>query len=141
MVSGIIGSNILLYYNIVMSDKNHAKRKLYSIYFLIAVICVVVALFMGGKFVSRVLHFGPPVPRETNVALIQDWMTIPYISRTYGVPVEVFSTELNLEEGVYRRMNIDGIAKKRNMPSAQLIEQLQQIIVRFQSEHQNLPQR
>lgn len=122
-----------------MSDKNHSKRKLYIIYFLIAVICVVVALFMGGKFVSRVLHFGPPVPRETNVNLIQDWMTLPYISRTYGVPVEVFSTELNLEEGLYRKMSIEDIAKKRNVATTQLIEQLQQIIVNFQSEHPHPP--
>ena len=28
----------------------------------------------------------PPLPSETDVELIRDWMTIPYIARTYGVP-------------------------------------------------------
>jgi len=124
-----------------MSEKNPSKRKSHLLFLIIAIVCVAIALFMGGKFVSRALYFGPPVPRETNVKLIQEWMTIPYISRTYGVPVEVFSTELNLEEGVYRRMNIEDIAKKMNVTSPQLIEQLQEVIVKFQSEHQSPPPR
>ena len=40
----------------------------------------------------------PPSPSETNVELIRDWMTIPYIARTYGVPNRVLFNELNIPD-------------------------------------------
>ena len=41
----------------------------------------------------------PPSPAtETNVELIRDWMTIPYIARTYGVPDHMLFKELNIPE-------------------------------------------
>jgi hypothetical protein len=38
----------------------------------------------------------PPLPSETDVELIRDWMTLPYIARTYGVPARMLFKELKI---------------------------------------------
>jgi hypothetical protein len=40
----------------------------------------------------------PPVPGkvETDVELIRDWMTVPFISRMYQIPAEVIYKALNI---------------------------------------------
>jgi hypothetical protein len=40
----------------------------------------------------------PPAPSETNVELIRDWMTIPYIADTYGVPSQMIFKELKIPD-------------------------------------------
>jgi len=40
----------------------------------------------------------PPPPTETNVELIRDWMTIPYIAKTYGVSDRMLFNELNIPD-------------------------------------------
>lgn len=47
-------------------------------------------------------HHPPPLPAadsqqiETNVDLIRDWMTIPYISKTYQVPMRLLFNALGI---------------------------------------------
>jgi hypothetical protein len=38
----------------------------------------------------------PPHPSETDVEFIRDWMTIPYIARTFGVPDRILFKELQI---------------------------------------------
>lgn len=38
----------------------------------------------------------PPPPSETDVDLIRDWMTIPYIAKTYGIPDRILFKELKI---------------------------------------------
>jgi len=40
----------------------------------------------------------PPPASETDVELIRDWMTIPYIARTYGVPDRMLFKELRIPD-------------------------------------------
>lgn len=40
----------------------------------------------------------PPTASETDVELIRDWMTIPYIARTYGVPDRMLFKELRIPD-------------------------------------------
>jgi hypothetical protein len=48
----------------------------------------------------------PPPVSETDVELIRDWMTIPYIARTYGVPSEMLFKELDIPEKGNRDKNL-----------------------------------
>jgi len=41
-------------------------------------------------------HHPPPGKVETDVELIRDWMTVPFISRMYQVPPEIIFEALNL---------------------------------------------
>jgi len=71
------------------------------------IVGVLIITFFGVRAVHAFRHirdggFGPghphPPPSETDVELIRDWMTIPYIARTYGVPDHMLFKELNIPE-------------------------------------------
>ncbi|MEP7133788.1 MAG: hypothetical protein ABI904_02530 [Chloroflexota bacterium] len=82
------------------------KQKL-SIIGLI-VLGVLIVAFFGVRAVHAYRHirdggFGPgghrpPPATETDVQLIRDWMTIPYIANTYGVPDRMLFKELKIPE-------------------------------------------
>ncbi len=75
---------------------------------------LVLVAFFGLRAVHgfRRIHEGgfgpgkPPPARETNVELIRDWMTIPYIARTYGVPGEMLFEALDIPEKGNRDKNL-----------------------------------
>jgi hypothetical protein len=63
--------------------------------------------FFGLRAVRAARHiregrFGPgnppPPASETDVELIRDWMTIPYIAKTYGVPDRMLFKELRIPD-------------------------------------------
>ena len=68
---------------------------------------IILGILFTTFFGMRVFHafrrfdgHRPPPPgameMETDVELIRDWMTIPFISRTYQVPPEVLFEALNI---------------------------------------------
>jgi len=66
-----------------------------------------IVTFFGVRAVHAFNHireggFGPgrphPLPSETDVELIRDWMTITYIARAYGVPDHMLFKELRIPE-------------------------------------------
>jgi hypothetical protein len=68
---------------------------------------ILFAGFFGMRAIRAIKHihdggFGPgkppPPPSETDVELIRDWMTIPYIAKTYGVPDRMLFKELNIPD-------------------------------------------
>ena len=79
------------------------QRTLILMLILVGVLFVV---FFGLRFFHalrefrghRPPHFPPPgaAPTETDVELIRDWMTIPYISITYGLPPNLLYETLDL---------------------------------------------
>jgi len=77
---------------------------------------IVIVGFFGLRFFHafrdirghRPPRFPPPgaKPAETDVSLIRDWMTIPYIARTYGVPDHMLFKELNIPEEGNRKKSL-----------------------------------
>jgi hypothetical protein len=68
---------------------------------------MLIIAFFGVRAVYAFRHirdggFGPGRPHlppsETDVELIRDWMTIPYIADTYGVPDRMLFKELKISE-------------------------------------------
>ena len=66
---------------------------------------ILIGILITGFFGMRAVHafrkfngHRPPQPGkvETNVELIRDWMTIPFISRTYQVPPDIIFKALDL---------------------------------------------
>jgi hypothetical protein len=83
-----------------------AQRTL--VIFLVAAGAIIVGLF--GLRTIRIWrelreHAAPPVlpdvsePIETDVELIRDWMTIPFIAKLYRVPAPVLYRELGIPPG------------------------------------------
>lgn len=71
------------------------------------IVGMLIIAFFGVRAVHAFRHirdggFGPgrphPSPSQTDVELIRDWMTIPYIAETYGVPDRMLFKELNIPE-------------------------------------------
>ena len=79
------------------------QRTLILVLLLVGILFVV---FFGLRFLHalrefrghRPPHFPPPgaTAAETDVELIRDWMTIPYISMTYGLPPDLLYKTLNI---------------------------------------------
>lgn len=75
---------------------------------------VVLVAFFGIRAVHafRRIHEGgfgprkPPPARETDVELIRDWMTIPYIAKSYGVPDQMLFKALDIPETGNRNKNL-----------------------------------
>ena len=84
---------------------SQAKQRL-----IIAGLIVLGVLFIGffGVRAARAIkhiHEGgfvpghrPSPPSQTDVELIRDWMTIPYIADTYGVPDRMLFNQLNVPD-------------------------------------------
>ena len=82
-----------------MSSKTRAGQRTLVIGLII--IGILFTAFFGMRALHAFRKFNghrPPPPNkiETDVELIRDWMTIPFISRMYQVPPEVFFEALNI---------------------------------------------
>ncbi len=63
-------------------------------------VALVVVLVFGGRAAWRLGHrlLGPPPPpRQTDVSLIADWMSVPYVSRAYRIPQPELYRALGVE--------------------------------------------
>ena len=120
------------------SGKLKGAQKLAVYLLVIGVICVLVAGIFGFRIFRRIEHRSFPIPRQTEVNL-QDWMTVPYISRTYGVPGPVMFEKLNLDPQKYNRSNLTQIAEDTEIELPKLLVSIKAIISDFQSSHPNPP--
>ena len=86
---------------------------------LVIVGVILVGILIIGFFGVRAAHafrhirdggFGPghphPPPSETDVELIRDWMTVPYIANTYGVPDRMLFKELEIPDKENREKSL-----------------------------------
>ena len=122
------------------SDKNPTHRRPLNrrlAYFLLifGCICLLFALFFTFRTVKFLLRPPHPISRESNVALIEDWMTLPYISRTYQIPEPKLIEALGLKEPPTRSQSLKIIAQKNNLNPDQTIAQIREAITEFQKDH------
>lgn len=76
-------------------------------------------------------------PAPTDVETIQGWMTLPYIARSYQVPLEVLLQELNIPTGqgqAIGRLSLRELAEQQSRNPAEMREAIQHIILRHQQE-------
>lgn len=120
----------------VMNKKSDMseKYKKEATYYLIAVgiICIVVAIFLGIRIFHDIRREPRPIPREVRIDLIQGWMTIHYISRTYDVPEQILLEEMHLSSANFRRLSLMKIAKQQGKSTNQVIAEVRNIIGNFQ---------
>lgn len=112
-------------------------------YILLVLGCIFLlfALFFTIRTVLFFMHPPHPITRETNSDLIQDWMTLPYISRAYQIPEPKLREALNLGENPNRSDSISKISQKNNLQVSELLNLIRQTIVDYQKEHSPRPVR
>jgi hypothetical protein len=108
---------------------------------IIAVLLIVVLLF-GGRAAWRLgsrLQGPPPPPRQTDVSLIADWMSVPYISRAYRVPPPELYKALGVEPGDRERRSLREIASTSGRSSDEVLQIVRDVVLEWQSSHPNPP--
>lgn len=109
---------------------------------------VVVALFVvlvfGGQAAWRLgrrLMGPPPPPRQTDVALIADWMSVPYVSRAYRVPEPELYRALGIEpgEGRGRRAPLREVARETGRSSDEVLAVVRETVGAWQATHPGPP--
>lgn len=105
---------------------------------IIGIIFVLLSLFFGFRIYKNINRRPFPNPRETNVSLIQSWMTIDYVSKTYGIPMPEIKKNLNYSFNS-SNMSIDKISKDNNISDQKVIDELKKIITDFQNLHPKIP--
>lgn len=108
-----------------------SRAKLVYILLGLSVLCIGIGLLLGVKVFRRIEHRPLPITRQTNSSLIQVWMTLPYISRTYGVPMEIFAEKLSVKPDANRRSSIEVIARKYGKDPQVLLKEVQSIVSSF----------
>jgi hypothetical protein len=76
-----------------------------------------------------------PLAPMTDVALVRDWMTIPYIAHTYGVPDEFLFDALEIPEEQNQRKSLSEL-NEEYFPKRKrfVIERMQEAILDFQKQ-------
>ena len=117
-----------------------SKRTLGLIFLVLGVIATLVAVTLGFRVAYRLISGPPPVrERQSDVSVIRDWMTLGYVSKTYGIPGPDLEKSLNLQPDDYRKMSIEAIAKKNNKSSDELLESIRKVVTEFQKTHPTPP--
>ncbi len=111
------------------------RRNFAYLLLTVGFICVLFALFFTFRTVMFMVHPPHPISRQSNVALIEDWMTLPYISRTYQIPEPKLVEALGLKEVPNRSQSIKTIAEKNHKNPAELLNQIRTGITEFQKLH------
>jgi hypothetical protein len=118
-----------------MPDKKISEKKRLIFYLLlfVSLTSLLIAFYLGVHLYQRVSHRPPPIPRQTDVTLIQEWMTVPFIARSYRVPENELFEYLKIDSQTDRRLNLVSLSAKKGLSTHALISQIQKYITQFQS--------
>jgi hypothetical protein len=103
---------------------------------------LIVAVLLGGRAAWRLGHrlMGPPPPpRQTDVSLIADWMSVPYISRAYRVPEDEIFRALGTGPEGRRMRSLREIAAETGRDPEEACEIARQTVIAWQAEHPRPP--
>lgn len=111
------------------------------VFLLIAAGLALTAIF-GIRLVhaAQRLHRARPIPQLTDVTLISNWMTIPYISRAYRVPESLLWQGLGIPETGNRHKSLSALDRQyaQNQPGA-ILNKVEAIVSQYEAEHPASP--
>lgn len=113
----------------------NAIRRLWKTHRL-AVVAFVAALLVALFFAARLLYFtvywSDPAHRNQP---IEDWMTVGYVARSYGVPRDELAQAIGVMPAPGKRRTLAQLASERGVDTATIRVELQQAIIKLQSAH------
>jgi hypothetical protein len=111
--------------------------------FLVAgvTIALIVVVLFGGRAAWRLGHrlMGPPPPRQTDVSLIADWMSVPYVGRAYRVPEPELYRALGVEPQGRRMRPLREIASETGRSSDDVLAIVRETVGAWQTAHPRPP--
>lgn len=75
----------------------------------------------------------PPPPRQTDVGLIQGWMTVPYIARAFRVPPEVVAEAAGAPREGGRPRSLDELASATGRRPEDVLAAVQAAVAEYQA--------
>jgi len=106
---------------------------------LIAILIVLVLLGLLVAAASAMRMFrrprGPLPPRQTDVSLIAGWMTVPYVSRTFGVPPDEIFRGIGIARDGNERKSLNELAAAAGRSPGELVAAVQAVVKAFQASH------
>ena len=101
-------------------------------------VALVVTLLFGGRAAWRLgqrLLGPPPPPRETNVAAIEGWMSVGYITRAYRIPPPELLGALGVSPEGRRPSTLDDIARETGRSSEEVVRIARETVRAWQESH------
>ncbi|MCC7367007.1 MAG: hypothetical protein IT306_01210 [Chloroflexi bacterium] len=108
---------------------------------LVAVLLIAV-LVLGGRAAWRLgvrLLGPPPPPRQVDVALIADWMSVPYVGRAYRVPQREIWQALGVEPEGRQRRPLRDIASETGRSTDETLLLVRGTVQAWQDSHPEPP--
>jgi len=119
-----------------MNKKLLSPSRFVPIFFILVGLIFITFSGINGFKISRQFTQHPRLlHRQTDVTSIQSWMTLGYISRTYGVPEPEIERRFKIEPKKYHHSSISQIAKILKKSDADFLQEIQTFIANFQSQH------
>jgi hypothetical protein len=103
---------------------------------------LVVVVVLGGRAAWRLGHrlLGPPPPpRQTDVSLIADWMSLPYVARAYRVPEPELYRALGVGSEGRRMRPLRDIAEGTGRSSDEVLGIVRETVTTWQASHPGRP--
>ena len=95
------------------------------------VAALVVALFFGARLAYFTVYWSDPAHRNQP---IEDWMTMGYVARSYGIPREQLAEAMAVKPAAGRRRTLADLASERGVDTGTLKAELRQAIARLQAQ-------
>jgi len=112
-----------------------SRRQLVAVLLGVGVAALLIAGYLGYRSIERMRHRPPPIPRQTDVAAIQGWMTIAYVARAYRVPEPELSRAVGADPRQARTLSLNAIADQQGKGREAVLETVRQTVSSFQSAH------
>ncbi len=106
------------------------KSKHFYLLVVLSIISFTLAIVIGYRVFNRVEDKPRPHPRQTDVSTMQTWMTLPYVSKVYGVPLPEFDRAFGLDASTHNK-SIATIAKRLNKDPQVFLTEIQTVITTF----------
>ena len=114
---------------------NRLKRRDTLLSLLLILVGLTLVVFFGLRALRAFRHVREG-PRETDVALIQEWMTIHYVAHVYKVPPDYIFAQLGISESENRNKSMAELNEAfAAAESGMILAQVKAIIQQFQAEH------
>jgi hypothetical protein len=94
------------------------------------VLLVATGAYATHFFRSPARHIPSRVSR--NVSAIQDWMTVRYVARAYGIPEQMLIDHLSITSQQANHQSIKSLAKLQNKDPLQLLEDVRSFVQHYQ---------
>lgn len=96
------------------------------------VIACALTLFFGVRTVLNALYWHDPVHNDQ---VIEGWMPLGYIGRSWNLPPEVILESVGLDPTAHRRVNLTQLSDETGIPLEVLVDQVTTAIDAYRASH------